>query len=97
MTFSEALRGYLGSGARSELSPECDTVPALLGRRPFAGCAGIAGELCRCQPGCDLDAALGTSCLGLSDAQVACIGERVFSPGDCGFVSALPSIVRGCR
>lgn len=97
MSLAQALEGYLGRDALVDVSPACAALPALLGPRPFDHCGAIATELCRCVPGCDLDAALGRSCLGLTADQADCIARGVFATSpDCGFASDLRAIARVC-
>jgi hypothetical protein len=97
MSLTQALEGFLGSASLVDVSPGCAAVPALLGVRPFDHCGAIATELCRCVPGCDLDAALGRACLGLSAEQADCIAREIFmtSP-DCGFASDLRALASRC-
>jgi hypothetical protein len=97
MSIVEAVEGLLGRETLVDPSPACASVPALLGARPFDHCGAIASELCRCVPGCDLDAALGRACLALSAEQADCIARRIFvtSP-DCGFASELPALASRC-
>lgn len=97
MSLREALEGFLGAGSLIEPSPACAALPALVGVRPFHHCGAIATELCRCEPDCDLDAALGRACLDLSAEQADCIERSIFTNGDdCGFLSALPELAARC-
>ncbi len=99
MGLREALEGYLGgrgAAALLEASPECESLPALFGTRPYASCGAMASRLCACVPGCDLDAALGRSCLGLDAERADCIAGRVVAGSDCAFVAQLPAIVAAC-
>ena len=66
MTITDAVRGLGIEGTTGvTASAECAEVPALLGTRPYGDCGAIAQELCRCDPHCDLDIALGRACLAL--------------------------------
>jgi hypothetical protein len=97
MSLLEAIEGLLGRDALVDPSPACASVPALIGPRPFDPCGLIASELCRCVPECDLDAALGRACLGLSAEQANCIAQQIFvtSP-DCRAASELRTLASRC-
>jgi len=97
MSLTEALEGFLGPESLLDVSPACAAVPALVGSRPFDLCGAIATELCRCMPDCDLDDALGSSCLDLSADQVGCIVREVFTTSpECTFAPDLRAIADHC-
>lgn len=99
-TMDDALARYLasrGADADLETSPECSSVPALIGPSPIEPCGHIAERLCECTPGCDLEAALGADCLALGSEQADCIQQTVLTALDCSFVGELRAIVDACR
>jgi hypothetical protein len=78
MSLASALEVYAASERREVTStPACASVPALIGRRPYAACARIADMVCPCagaEP-CDADAILGRACLSLGPSQLDCFFE----------------------
>jgi len=94
---TDALEGYLGV---TETSPECDTLIATDGERPYVTCNLIEQYYCPCVPGpCDADSLVGGSCIDLSFAEAECVLEGLRLAGREGDVcdTDVGALARDCR
>lgn len=83
-TMREALAHYFREGAGVVIDDGCEDVPALIGRWGDAACAHLGGVACPClEAPCDLDRALGRSCVDTSAATLECILAALPRDGTC--------------